>query len=175
MWTALDRFVTNPLLWFVAGIPACCNTILVRIRDSERKPHARFASLFVSLCCLFLLSSTTRNLAEIFMVLPTRKELPDYYQIIKHPVDIRKIRVMFLSSSYMAIDCYSDAFSVISDLNRTCYSQCLRSQLYHWPCKCGVPRKGGRDAFLINRKLFLVQDWRCLPKSGLTFLSWAEF
>ena len=27
------------------------------------------------------------------MALPTRKELPDYYQIIKHPVDIRKIRV----------------------------------------------------------------------------------
>ena len=34
-----------------------------------------------------------RNLAEIFMVLPTRKELPDYYQVIKHPLDIRKIRV----------------------------------------------------------------------------------
>lgn len=29
------------------------------------------------------------------MALPTRKELPDYYQIIKHPVDIRKIRVRF--------------------------------------------------------------------------------
>lgn len=29
------------------------------------------------------------------MVLPTRKELPDYYQIIKQPVDIRKIRVRF--------------------------------------------------------------------------------
>ena len=47
----------------------------------------------------FALSSTSRNLAEIFMVLPTRKELPDYYQIIKHPVDIRKIRVSFLVSS----------------------------------------------------------------------------
>lgn len=86
---------------------------------------------FLILCCLFLLSSTTRNLAEIFMVLPTRKELPDYYQIIKHPVDIRKIRVMVLYSSYVAVNCYSSALSVISDLNRTCYSQCLRSQLYH--------------------------------------------
>jgi SWI/SNF-related matrix-associated actin-dependent regulator of chromatin subfamily A protein 2/4 len=34
-----------------------------------------------------------RNLAEAFMVLPTKKDLPDYYQIIKIPVDIRKIRV----------------------------------------------------------------------------------
>ena len=44
---------------------------------------------------MVILSSTSRNLAEIFMVLPTRKELPDYYQIIKQPVDIRKIRVRF--------------------------------------------------------------------------------
>ena len=56
--------------------------------------HALRTCCFI-LFCLFV-SSTTRNLAEIFMVLPTRKELPDYYQIIKHPVDIRKIRVRLL-------------------------------------------------------------------------------
>ena len=51
--------------------------------------------------CFLNFSSTSRNLAEIFMVLPTRKELPDYYQIIKHPVDIRKIRVRFLSIVFL--------------------------------------------------------------------------
>lgn len=55
---------------------------------------------FVSNLFYFALSSTSRNLAEIFMVLPTRKELPDYYQIIKHPVDIRKIRVSIVVSSF---------------------------------------------------------------------------
>ena len=30
---------------------------------------------------------------EPFMVLPTRKELPDYYQVIKLPMDMRKIKV----------------------------------------------------------------------------------
>ena len=79
---------------------------------------------FLTLLCFFLLSSTTRNLAEIFMVLPTRKELPDYYQIIKHPVDIRKIRVRLVYSSYREINCYCSGGSVIADLNRTCYSQC---------------------------------------------------
>ncbi|KXJ08359.1 putative global transcription activator SNF2L2 [Exaiptasia diaphana] len=33
-----------------------------------------------------------RCLAEAFLVLPTKKDLPDYYQIIKQPVDIKKIR-----------------------------------------------------------------------------------
>lgn len=98
----------------------------------------------------FLLSSTTRNLAEIFMVLPTRKELPDYYQIIKHPVDIRKIRVplfrFYTPPTWMTINCYSTTVSLISVLNRTCYSHWLHSQLYHWPWKSGVFRK----AFVIH-------------------------
>lgn len=32
-----------------------------------------------------------RVLSEPFMKLPTKKELPDYYEIIKRPVDISKI------------------------------------------------------------------------------------
>lgn len=37
--------------------------------------------------------SDNRVLAEPFVTLPTRKELPDYYQLIKIPIDIRKIKV----------------------------------------------------------------------------------
>ena len=37
--------------------------------------------------------SADRQLSAIFMVLPTRKELPDYYQIIKKPIDLKKMRV----------------------------------------------------------------------------------
>lgn len=54
--------------------------------------------------------STQRNLAEIFMALPTRKELPDYYQIIKHPVDIRKIRERINSHKYRTVDDLEDDF-----------------------------------------------------------------
>lgn len=32
-----------------------------------------------------------RILSQPFMKLPTRKELPDYYEVIKKPIDINKI------------------------------------------------------------------------------------
>lgn len=38
-------------------------------------------------------NSAGRQVSGIFMVLPTRKELPEYYQIIKKPVDLKKIKV----------------------------------------------------------------------------------
>ena len=38
-------------------------------------------------------NSAGRQVSGIFMVLPTRKELPDYYQIIKKPIDLKKIKV----------------------------------------------------------------------------------
>ena len=39
---------------------------------------------------------TGRQIAGIFMVLPTRKELPEYYQIIRKPIDFKKIKVQIL-------------------------------------------------------------------------------
>ena len=37
--------------------------------------------------------SSNRQISSVFMVLPTRKELPEYYQIIKKPIDLKKIKV----------------------------------------------------------------------------------
>lgn len=37
--------------------------------------------------------SDGRVLSEVFISLPSRKELPEYYEIIKKPVDFRKIKV----------------------------------------------------------------------------------
>ena len=34
-----------------------------------------------------------RQLSAIFLVLPTRKDLPDYYQKIAKPIDFRKMKV----------------------------------------------------------------------------------
>jgi hypothetical protein len=36
-------------------------------------------------------ASDGRVLSEPFMKLPSRRELPDYYEIIKKPLDIKKI------------------------------------------------------------------------------------
>ena len=37
--------------------------------------------------------SDERVLSEPFMLVPSRKELPDYYDVIKKPVDFKKIKV----------------------------------------------------------------------------------
>ena len=45
-----------------------------------------------------------RVLSEPFYQLPTRKELPDYYEIIKRPVDIAKIEQRIESEKYEDFD-----------------------------------------------------------------------
>ena len=40
-----------------------------------------------------LIFSDGRVLSKSFMQLPTRRELPDYYDIIKKPIDLKRIRV----------------------------------------------------------------------------------
>jgi len=37
--------------------------------------------------------SDERMLSQPFMELPSRKELPDYYEVIRKPVDFKKIQV----------------------------------------------------------------------------------
>lgn len=43
--------------------------------------------------------SDDRQISSIFMILPTRKELPEYYQIIKKPIDLKKVKVSCPSST----------------------------------------------------------------------------
>ena len=38
-------------------------------------------------------STNGRQLSEVFIQLPSRKELPEYYELIRKPVDFRKIKV----------------------------------------------------------------------------------
>lgn len=37
--------------------------------------------------------SSGRQLSEVFIQLPSRKELPEYYELIRKPVDFKKIKV----------------------------------------------------------------------------------
>ena len=45
-----------------------------------------------------------RVLSEPFYQLPSRKELPDYYEIIKRPVDIARIEQRIESDKYDDLD-----------------------------------------------------------------------
>lgn len=49
--------------------------------------------MYVCLCLnkIFYFNRNGRVLSEPFMKLPSRRELPDYYDVIKKPLDIKKI------------------------------------------------------------------------------------
>ncbi|XP_060927167.1 LOW QUALITY PROTEIN: probable global transcription activator SNF2L2 [Limanda limanda] len=44
-----------------------------------------------------------RQLSEVFVQLPSRKELPEYYELIRKPVDFKKIKERVRSSKYRGI------------------------------------------------------------------------
>lgn len=46
----------------------------------------------------------SRILSEVFLKLPPRKELPDYYEVIKKPVDFIKIKHRIKDHRYQSID-----------------------------------------------------------------------
>ena len=49
-----------------------------------------------------------RVLSEPFVQLPTRRELPDYYEIIKRPIDIKKIHAKIKDNKYTSLDQLSE-------------------------------------------------------------------
>ncbi|XP_037300295.1 ATP-dependent helicase brm [Manduca sexta] len=62
-----------------------------------------------------------RVLSEPFMKLPSRRELPDYYDVIKKPLDIKKIMSRIEDGKY----------SDISDLERDFFTLCANAQIYN--------------------------------------------
>lgn len=62
---------------------------------------------FFALWVCFL-NSSGRQLSEVFIQLPSRKELPEYYELIRKPVDFKKIKVgTFFGSEDSSISFYS--------------------------------------------------------------------
>lgn len=45
--------------------------------------------------------SSGRQLSEVFIQLPSRKELPEYYELIRKPVDFKKIKVDILFTHFV--------------------------------------------------------------------------
>ncbi|XP_045509584.1 ATP-dependent helicase brm-like isoform X1 [Colias croceus] len=62
-----------------------------------------------------------RVLSEPFMKLPSRRELPDYYELIKKPLDIKKIMNRIDDGKY----------EDIADLERDFFTLCANAQIYN--------------------------------------------
>jgi len=59
---------------------------------------------FLVKCLLQYKDSDSRLLSEPFIQLPTRKELPDYYEIIKKPIDLKRIQQRIKEQKYVSLE-----------------------------------------------------------------------
>jgi SWI/SNF-related matrix-associated actin-dependent regulator of chromatin subfamily A protein 2/4 len=62
-----------------------------------------------------------RRLSDPFMMLPPKKDLPDYYELIKRPVDIQKIRNRIRKENYRNLE----------DLESDVMLMCANTQQYN--------------------------------------------
>ena len=59
---------------------------------------------FLVNCVLQYKDSDGRLLSEPFLQLPTRRELPDYYEIIKKPIDLKRIQQRIKDGKYSSLN-----------------------------------------------------------------------
>ncbi|TRY89722.1 hypothetical protein DNTS_009300, partial [Danionella cerebrum] len=64
---------------------------------------------------------SSRQLSEVFVQLPSRKELPEYYELIRKPVDFKKIKERVRNHKYRSV----------SDLEKDVMLLCHNAQTYN--------------------------------------------
>ncbi|XP_060775398.1 polybromo 1, like isoform X2 [Neoarius graeffei] len=77
-----------------------------------------------------------RRLSTVFLRLPSRSELPDYYVAIKRPIDMERLRSYMIQGRYQDIDSMADDFILM--FNNACMYNEPESLIY-------------RDALLLHR------------------------
>uniref|UniRef100_A0A673NPD2 Probable global transcription activator SNF2L2 n=1 Tax=Sinocyclocheilus rhinocerous TaxID=307959 RepID=A0A673NPD2_9TELE len=65
--------------------------------------------------------ASVRQLSEVFVQLPSRKELPEYYELIRKPVDFKKIKERVRNHKYRSV----------SDLEKDVMLLCHNAQTYN--------------------------------------------
>jgi len=65
--------------------------------------------------------SDERVLSEVFLQLPSKKDLPDYYDVIKKPMDFKKIKQRIIDHKYRSLD----------DLEKDVMLLCKNAQMYN--------------------------------------------
>lgn len=63
----------------------------------------------------FFTVSVNRQLALIFMKLPSKTEYPDYYELIKNPIDMEKIAHKLKNSVYNSVNELASDFILMFD------------------------------------------------------------
>lgn len=86
-------------------------------RDSLRMQYCLLETL--KACC----DQSGRQVATLFLELPSKHQYPDYYQIIKKPIDIKKIGNKIRSQQYWNVD------DMLSDIILMCDNACRYNEL----------------------------------------------
>lgn len=77
---------------------------MIRIPFTNFQFHNKFSSIFApfsfSLNSFF---SSGKELAAAFEQLPSRRELPDYYEIIEKPMDLNKVKRKIKDGKYHSV------------------------------------------------------------------------
>lgn len=84
--------------------------------------------------------SSGRQLSEVFIQLPSRKELPEYYELIRKPVDFKKIKVDTVFTVILRVN-KGDAWMLGSDASWGWGRGLLVAN--HWPTQVLAPGKVG--------------------------------
>uniref|UniRef100_A0A6B2EAH9 Putative chromodomain-helicase dna-binding protein n=1 Tax=Phlebotomus kandelakii TaxID=1109342 RepID=A0A6B2EAH9_9DIPT len=98
----------------VSGMP-------VKKRKGQTDPKLKKQMKRIMSVVMKYSDSDGRVLSEPFMKLPSKRELPDYYEIIKKPLDIKKILQRIDDGKYMDF----------SDLERDFIQLCQNAQIYN--------------------------------------------
>uniref|UniRef100_A0A8C9ZLM4 SWI/SNF related BAF chromatin remodeling complex subunit ATPase 4a n=1 Tax=Sander lucioperca TaxID=283035 RepID=A0A8C9ZLM4_SANLU len=94
-----------------------------------------------------------RQLSEVFIQLPSRKELPEYYELIRKPVDFRKIKERIRSHKYRSLN----------DLEKDVMLLCQNAQTFNLE---------GSNCIIVKHTLFKVDRNKIkLSKAVLVHLS----
>jgi len=79
--------------------------------DAQVRMHQKFLDLWNKMKSST--DSTSRNICQIFMRLPAKKMYPDYYELIKNPIDMKKIKDKIEAFDYTDVDQYSADFNLM--------------------------------------------------------------
>lgn len=104
-----------------------------------------------------------RRLSTVFLRLPSRSELPDYYAAIKRPIDMERIRSYMVQGRYQDVDSLAEDFILM--FNNACTYNEPESLIY-------------RDALLLHRAFLearrQIEDEEDGDEGGLGGLSVAS-
>merc|ERR1712099_103900 len=95
-----------------------------------------------------------RVLSDPFMKLPTRKELPDYYEVIRKPVDITKILTKIEDGKYDDMDMMARDFDLL----------CLNTQKYNVDGSLIHEDSIVLQSVFTNAREKLQTDWKDEPE-----------